>query len=78
MLVAFEIVPSSFEYFNNCQQLTIVSLIPNLSRSHLSGENGYQMLLAQIIRGQLTENSTNSITQSICLNSDIIFWIKMI
>ncbi len=46
MLAAFEVVSPSFEYFNDCQQLTVVGLIPSFSRNHLSGEKGYQMPLA--------------------------------
>ena len=38
-----------------------MSLISSLSRNHLLRKEGYQMLLAQIIRDQLTEDSTNSI-----------------
>ena len=36
------------------------------------------MPLAQIIRAQLTENSTNSIAGYICLNPDMTFWVKMV
>ncbi len=36
------------------------------------------MLLAQIIRGQLTENLANSIARNIRLNLDKTLWIKMI
>ena len=36
------------------------------------------MLLAQIIRGQLTENFTNSIAWSIYLNPDVVFWVKVV
>ncbi len=33
---------------------------------------------AQIIRGQLTENFTNSIARNIYLNLDMTLWIEMI
>ncbi len=66
------------EGFNDGQQLAVVGLVPGLCRNHLFGEKGYRMPLAQIIRGQLTENFTNSIARSICLNSDMTLQIKMI
>ncbi len=78
MLAAFEVVLPSFERFKDCQQFTVVGLIPSLSRKHLSGEKGYQMAPARIIEGQLTENSTNSIARSIRLNLNMILRIKMI
>ncbi len=68
----------SLEHFNNSQQLSVMGLISSLSRNHLSWEKSYWMLLAQIIRDQLTENSTNSIARNIRLNLDMIFRIKMI
>ncbi len=78
MLVALQVVSPSLEGFNNGQQLAVMGLIPSFCRNHLSGENSYRMPLARIIRGQLTENSTNSIVRSICLNLDMTLWIKMI
>ncbi len=51
MLAAFEVVPSSFECFNDYQQLTVVSLIPSLRKIYLSREKGYRMPLTRIIRG---------------------------
>ena len=33
---------------------------------------------AQIVRGQLTEDSTNSIAWYICLNSDMTFRVKVV
>ncbi len=35
MLIAFDIVVSSFKDFNNMQELTIINLIPNLYWNHL-------------------------------------------
>ncbi len=59
MLAALKVVPPSFKYFNNCEQLIVIGLISSLSKNYLSGEKSYQMPSAQIIRGQLTENSTS-------------------
>ncbi len=78
MLAALPVVSSSLESFNDGQQLAVVGLIPSLCRNHLSGEKGYRMPSARIIRDQLTENSTNSIVRSIRLNSDMTLLIKMI
>ena len=78
MFAAFKVLPPSFKCFNNYQQLTVVGLIPNFSKNHLSGKKDYWMPLAQIIRDQLIENSTNSLAQSIYLNLDITLRIKMI
>ncbi len=78
MLAAFEVVLPSFERSNYCQQLTVMGLIPSLNRNHLSEEKGYRVSLAQIIRSQLTENSTNGIAQNIYLNLDITLRIKII
>ena len=66
------------ENFNNRQQLTVMGLITSLCQNHLSGEKGYRMSSAQIIWGQPTENSANSIARSICLHSDMTLQIKMI
>ncbi len=78
MLVALQVMSPSLEGFNNGQQLAVVGLIPSLCRNHLSREKGYQIPSAQIIRGQLIKNSTNSIAKSIRLNSDMTLRIKMI
>ncbi len=55
-----------------------MGLISSLSWNHLSGKKGYRMPLAQIIWGQLTKNSTNSITRSIRLNLDIMLQVEII
>ncbi len=68
----------NFEYFNDSQKLTIVSFVLCYSKNHLSKEKRYQMPLAQIIRGQLIENSTNYVVRNIRFNIDITFWIKII
>ncbi len=68
----------SLESFNNCQQLAIVDLILSLCQNYLSGEKGYWILSAQIMRGQLNKNSTNSIARSIHLNSNMTLRIEMI
>ncbi len=78
MLTGLEVVPLSFECFNNSEKLSVMGLISSLSRNHISGEKDYRMLFAQIIRGQLTENSTNSIVKSIRLYLDMMLRIKMI
>ena len=52
--------------------------ILSLCRNHLFGEKSQRMLLAQIIRGHLNENSINSLAQSIYLNPDMMLQIKMI
>ncbi len=78
LLTTLQVVSPSLEGFNNCQQLLVVGLISSLYRNHLSGEKSYRMPSAQVIRGQLTENSTNSIARSIRLNLDMTFRIKMI
>ncbi len=78
MLVAFEVVLLCFEHFNDGQQLIVVGLITSLCRNHLFGEKAYRIPSAQIIRDQLTENSTNSIARSIRLNLDMTLQIKMI
>ena len=54
-----------------------MSLIPGLSRNHLSREEGYRMSLAQIVQSQLTEDSTNSISRCIRLDPDMTFRIKV-
>ncbi len=78
ILVALQVMSPGLEGFNDGQQLAVVGLIPSLCRNHLPGEKGYRMPLAQIIQGQLIENSTNSIAKSIRLNSDMTLQIKMI
>ncbi len=78
VLTTLQVLSPSLERFNDCQQLTVVGLILSLCRNHLSGEKGYQMPSAQIIRGQLTENFTNSIARSIRHNSNMTLRIKMI
>ncbi len=78
MLAALQVVSPNLENFNDGQQFAVVGLIPSLYRNHLSGKKGYRMPSARIIRGQLTENSTNSIVRSIPLNLDMTFRIKMI
>ena len=55
-----------------------MSFISGLSWNHLLQEKGYQMPSAQIIRGQLTEDSTNSISEYIRLNPDMTFQIKVV
>ena len=55
-----------------------MNLISGLSQNHLLQEEGNRMLLAQIIQGQLTEDSTNNIARCICLNPDMTFWIKVV
>ncbi len=76
MLAAFQKVLLSLKCFNNSQQFPIVSFIPSLSKNYLSRKKNYQMSSAQIIRGQLTKNSTNSIAKCIRFNLDMTFWIK--
>ncbi len=78
MLAALQVMSPSLEDFNNGQQLAVMGLIPSLCRNHLSREIGYRMSSAQIIRGQLTEDSTYSIARSIRLNSDMTLQIKII
>ncbi len=78
MLAVLQVVSPSLESFNNCQQLFVVGFIPSLYRNHLSREQGYRMPSARIIRGQLIENSTNSIARSIRLNLDMTLRIEMI
>ncbi len=78
MLAALQVVSSGLEDFNDGQQLAVIGLILGLCWNHLSREKGYQIPSAQIIRGQLTENPTNSIARSIRLNSDMMLRIKMI
>ncbi len=46
VLVAFKVVAPSLKYFNNGQELLIVSLVLSLSRDHLSREKGYWKPLA--------------------------------
>ena len=53
-------------------------LIPGLRWNHLVRKEGHQMPLAQIIRDQLTENSTNSIAGCVRLNLDLIFRIELV
>ncbi len=77
MLAALQVVSPSLKGFNDCQQLVVVGLIPSFYQNHFSGEKSYRMPLARIIRGQLTENSTNSITRSIRLNLDMTLQIEM-
>ena len=55
-----------------------MSLIPGLSQNHLSREEGYRMPSARIVRGQLTEDSTNSIAGCIRLNPDMTFRVKVV
>ena len=55
-----------------------MGFLPSLGWNYLYEEKAYRMALAQIIQSQLTENLTNSIAQSIHLNSDMTLWIKMI
>ncbi len=78
MLAALQVISLGFEGFNNGQQLAVMGLIPNLCQNHLFGENSYSISSAQIIQGQLTKNSTNSIARSIRLNLDITLQIKII
>ncbi len=78
MLIALQVVSPSLERFNDCQQLTVIGLIPSLCRNHLSRKKGYRMPSAQIIRSQLTEDSTNSIARNIHLTSDMMLRIEMI
>ncbi len=70
MLTALQVVSPSLEGFNDGQQLAVVDLISGLCQNHLSRK--------KVIRGQLIENSTNSIAKSIQLNSDMTLRIKMI
>ena len=53
-----------------------MSLIPGLSWNHLLREEGHRMPLAQIVRSQLTEDSTNSIARCIRFNPDMTFRMK--
>ncbi len=78
MLATLQVVSPSLEHFNNCQKLTVVSVIPSFYQNHLFGKKSYQILSARIIRGQLTENSTNSIARSIRLKLDKTLQIEMI
>ena len=55
-----------------------MSLIPGLIRNHFLQEKGHWMPSAQIIQGQLTEDSTNSIARYIRLNPDMMFQIKVV
>ncbi len=71
ILAALQIVSSGLEDFNNGQQLAVIGLLLSLYRNYLPEKNGYWMPSARIIRGQLTENSINSIARSIRLNSDM-------
>ena len=68
MLTAFKIMLPSFEYFNNGQQFSIVGFILSLNRNHFFVKKGSQILSAQIISGQLTENPTNNIARTIYFN----------
>ncbi len=45
IFAAFQVVAPSLKGFNNSQKLLIVSLVPSLSRDHLSREKGYWMPL---------------------------------
>ncbi len=78
MLAAFQVVPPGLKRCNNGQQLSVVVLIPSFSRNHLLKEIGYQMSLAWIIRGQLTENPTNSLARYIHFILDMTLQIKII
>ena len=78
ILRAFQVVLPSLKNLNNGLKLTIVNFISGLSWNYLSWEEGYRIPLAQIIRSQLTENSTNNIAWYICLNPDMTFWVKVI
>ena len=78
MLGAFQIVLPGLKSFNNGYKFTIVRLVPSLCWNHFTREESYRMLLAQIIRDQLTENSTNSIAWYIGLNPDMTFRIKVV
>ena len=78
MLAAFEVVRSSFQYFNNCQKLTVVSFIQYFNKNHFSEKKGCRIPLTRVIQDQLTENSTNSIPQSIRLNLDMTLQVKII
>ena len=55
-----------------------MSLISGLSRNYLLRKKGHRMPLAQIIQGQLIEDSTNSIARYIRLNPDMIFRIEVV
>ena len=46
--------------------------------NHLVREEGHRMPSAQIIQGQLTEDSTNSIAWYIYLNPDMTLEIKIV
>ncbi len=78
MFAAFQIISPSLEGFNNSQQLPIVGLILSLCQNHLSREKSYRIPLARVIRGQLIQNSTNSIAKNIRLNLNMTFQIKII
>lgn len=45
VFAAFQVVAPSLEGFNDSQKLLIVSLVPGLSRYHLSGEKGHRVPL---------------------------------
>ncbi len=78
MLAALQVVSQGLEGFNDGQQLAVMGFVLGLCRNHLFGEKGHRMPSAQIIRGQLTKDSTNSIARSIHLNSDMTLQIKMV
>ena len=66
------------ESLNNGPKLTVVRFVPGFRWNHLAREEGHRMLSAQIVRGQLTEDSTNSIAGCIRLNPDMTFRVKVV
>ena len=73
VFATFWIMKQYFEYFNNCQKLTVVNLISSFGYNHFSQEIYYQMPLNQIIQSQLTEDFANSIAGHVSFNLDIKF-----
>ena len=45
MFATFEVMLSGLKHLNDGQKLTIVSLVPSLSRNHLSGKIGHWILV---------------------------------
>ena len=78
MFTAFKVMLLCFKSLDNGQKLIIVGFIPSFSQNHFLKEKSYQMLLAQIIQSQLTENPPNNIARYICFNLDMTSWIKII
>ena len=81
VLATFQIVSPSFKSLNNCWKLTVVGFVPSLSRDHFSQKIGHGVPLAliggQVIRSQLTYDSSYSLAGSVGLNPDMTFQIKM-